>query len=374
MAISLFTSILLFLLQVCFSDDEKKVVKSSYWFFDSAYPLSNIGSTFYTHLLCAQAFVDPNTFQLNISNSKTAQPSYDLSIARGIADDSALSSMASNASTRKTFIDSSITIGRSYNFHGLDLDWEFPSTTTDMTNLGLLFKEWREAVEKESKNSNKPQLLLTAAVYYSSVFCSLSYPAEATENNLDWINVMAFDFGAPTWKPNLTEAPAALYNQFSEVSGDSGISSWIQAGFLARKIVFGLPYYGYAWKLKDANNHGFLAPANGPDITVDGALEFRVVTKKLVQFIAQNITITAFNSMLVSDYCYNGTTWIGYDDVQSIYTKVTYAKGKGSLGYFSWQIDLDYNWTLSKLNRLKLMNLSFSNIFVLVSRFLNSLL
>ena len=94
----------------------------------------------------------------------------------------------------------------------------------------------------------------------------------------------------------------------------------------------------------------------------------------MVQFIAQNITITAFNSMLVSDYCYNGTTWIGYDDVQSIYTKVTYAKGKGSLGYFSWQIDLDYNWTLSKLNRLKLMNLSFSNIFVLVSRFLNSLL
>ena len=85
-----------------------------------------------------------------------------------------------------------------------------------MTNLGLLFKEWREAVEKVSKNFNKPQLLLTAAVYYSSVFRSLSYPAEAMENNLDWINVMAFDFGAPTWKPNLTEAPAALYNPFSE--------------------------------------------------------------------------------------------------------------------------------------------------------------
>ena len=109
---------------------EKKVVKSSYWFFDSAYPLSDIDSTFYTHLLCAQAFVDPNTFQLNISKSKTAQfsvftqtlqqknPSLKtlLPIAGGIADDSALSSMASNASTRNTFIDSSITIGRPYNF------------------------------------------------------------------------------------------------------------------------------------------------------------------------------------------------------------------------------------------------------------------
>ena len=71
--------------------------------------------------------------------------------------------LAINASTRNTFIDSLITIGRPYNF-----PWP------------------------------------------------LSYPADAMENNLDWINVMAFDFGAPTWKPNLTEAPAALYNPFSE--------------------------------------------------------------------------------------------------------------------------------------------------------------
>ncbi|KAK4595338.1 hypothetical protein RGQ29_013690 [Quercus rubra] len=312
---------------------EKKVVKSSYWFFDSAYPLSDIDSTFYTHLLCAQAFVDPNTFQLNISKSKTAQfsvftqtlqqknPSLKtlLSIAGGIADDSALSSMASNASL--------------ITFHGLDLDWEFSSTTTDMTKLGLLFKEWREAVEKESKNFNKPQLLLTAAVYYSSVFRSLSYPAEAMENNLDWINVMAFDFGAPTWKPNLTEAPAALYNPFSEVSGDSGISSWIRAGFLARKIVFGLPYYGYAWKLKDANNHGFLALANGADITADGALGYTHIRNRII---GQGGAITAFNYTFASDYCYNGTTW------------VLYAKGKGLLGYFAWRVGLDDNWTLSK--------------------------
>ena len=168
--------------------------------------------------------------------------------------------LAINASTRNTFIDSLITIGRPYNF-----PWP------------------------------------------------LSYPADAMENNLDWINVMAFDFGAPTWKPNLTEAPAALYNPFSEVSGDSGISSWIRAGFLARKIVFGLPYYGYAWKLKDANNHGFLALANGADITADGALGY---THIRIRIIGQGGAITAFNYTFASDYCYNGTTWVGYDDVK----------------------------------------------------------
>nr|POE57779.1 putative endochitinase [Quercus suber] len=209
--------------------------------------------------------------------------------------------MASNASTRKSFIDSSITIGRPYNFHDLDLDWEFSSTTTDMTNLGLLFKEWREAVEKESKNSNKPQLLLTAAVYYSSVFRSLSYPAEAMENNLDWIDVMAFDFGAPTWKPNLTEAPAALYNPFT--------------------------------------------PANGADITADGALGYTHIRNRII---GQGGAITAFNCTFAPNHCYNGTTWVGYDDVKSILAKVLYAKGKGLLGYFAWRVGFDDNWTLCK--------------------------
>ncbi|KAK7843950.1 class v chitinase [Quercus suber] len=165
------------------------------------------------------------------------------------------------------------------------------------------------------------------------------------ENNLDWITVMAFDIGAPTWKPNLTEAPAALYNPFSEVSGDSEISSWIRAGFPARKIVFGLPYYGYAWKLKDANNHGFLAPANGADITADGALGYTHIRNRII---GQGGAITAFNYTFASDYCYNGTTWVGYDDVKSILAKILYAKGKGLLGYFTWRVGLDDNWTLSK--------------------------
>ncbi|KAL0013571.1 hypothetical protein SO802_000640 [Lithocarpus litseifolius] len=156
---------------------------------------------------------------------------------------------------------------------------------------------------------------------------------------------MAFDFGAPTWKPNMTKAPAALYNPFSEVSGDSGINSWIQAGFPASKIVFGLPCYGYAWKLKDANNHGFLAPTNGPNMTADGALGYRHIWNRIID---QGSAITAFNYTFASDYCYNGTTWVGYDDVKSILAKVLYANSKGLLSYFALRVGLDDNWSLSK--------------------------
>jgi chitinase len=33
-------------------------------------------------------------------------------------------------------------VARSNNFHGLDLDWEYPSTKEEMTNFGSLLNEW----------------------------------------------------------------------------------------------------------------------------------------------------------------------------------------------------------------------------------------
>ncbi|VVB12373.1 unnamed protein product [Arabis nemorensis] len=52
--------------------------------------------------------------------------------------------------------------------------------------------------------------------------------------------------------------------------------------------------------------------------------------------------------MVVGDYCFAGTTWIGYDSEQSIKTKAKYAKQKGLLGYFSWHVGGDDNSELSR--------------------------
>ena len=84
-----------------------------------------------------------------------------LSIGGGGGDVIAQSfaSMASQASTRKSFIDSSILLARSYNFYGLDLDWEYPSTATEFTSLGLLLDKWRPAVASEATSSGNTPLL-----------------------------------------------------------------------------------------------------------------------------------------------------------------------------------------------------------------------
>ncbi|CAB4319158.1 unnamed protein product [Prunus armeniaca] len=103
--------------------------------------------------------------------------------------------------------------------------------------------------------------------------------------------------------------------KISIATGDFVITDWLQA----------------AWNLTDPNQHGIFAPASGMAVPPDGSAGYNLIKA----YIAENGAPTVFNSTLVMDYSYTGKTWIGYDDRQSITTKVLYAKRKGLLGSMS---------------------------------------
>ncbi|KAH6817392.1 Glycosyl hydrolase family protein with chitinase insertion domain-containing protein [Perilla frutescens var. frutescens] len=343
------------LLQLLQFSAAQAAVNGGYWFPESGFAASNIDSSLFTHLFCAFADLDPSTNQVTVSSSNTAafsqftatvqskNPSVKtlLSIGGGNATrTAAFSSMATQPSSRKSFIDSSINLARRYGFSGLDLDWEYPRTSSDMTNLGSLLSEWRRAIAADGQSSGKAALLLTAAFYFSPNLNGVNYPVQSINTNMDWVNVMAYDFYDPSWY-RFTNSHSMLYDPSSQVSGSSGIGAWIQAGVSANKLVLGMPFYGYVWQLANANNHGLLAPAIVPG---GGAMGYN----QIKNFISQNNAAVVYNATIVTNYCYSGTTWIGYDDTQSIAAKVSFAKQRGLLGYFAWHVGVDSNWALSR--------------------------
>ncbi|KAF7153358.1 hypothetical protein RHSIM_Rhsim01G0042200 [Rhododendron simsii] len=302
-------SLLLFLPSLTSSSEAQTWIKAGYWYSGSQFPVPDIDSTLFTHLTFAFAYINTSTYELLIATSdepymftftdivRQKNPSITtlLSIWTGDSNFSTFFSMATKPSHRTSLIESSIQRARLYGFHGLELCCVKPDTnTTKMENMGILFDDWRTAVDRESKNSTRSPLLLTLASHYLPSKNSTSYPMESIRRNFDWVHIVAYYYHLPTME-NFTGAHSALYDPSSNVSTDYGIKEWISRGLPAEKMVLGLEYHGYAWMLAD---------------------------------------LTANE--------------IGSSATEAIRTKVSYAREKGLLGYKVWHVANDDNWVLSK--------------------------
>ncbi|KAL9330836.1 hypothetical protein ACSQ67_000446 [Phaseolus vulgaris] len=336
-------------------------VRAAYWPSGDDLSPSSIDTKYFTHIYYAFIQQDPQLFHLSVTEfEKKWIPQFInglrhryppvktlLSIGGGGSNSTAFSLMATTKHTRQVFINSTIHVARQYGFDGLDLDWEFPENEVDMSNLGVLFHEWRQAITLEAHSCRKPPLLLTAAVYYASTIKLIgngprTYPIQAIRDYLDWASPMCFDYHG-AWD-KFTGFNAALYDPNSNISTKYGIGSWVEAGIPAHKLVMGFPLYGRTWRLKDPNVDGVGAEAVGAATDTDGTLDY----DEILVFNKENGATVVYDDVAVSFYSYAGTTWIGYDDGPSITKKVHFARASGLKGYFFWALGKDKDWTISR--------------------------
>ncbi|KAI8570450.1 hypothetical protein RHMOL_Rhmol01G0034900 [Rhododendron molle] len=350
-----------------------RVVKAGFWAEGAAgsLPPSAIDTKFFTHLYYANVVPDSNTFKLDVSDpSPTAtnlknftvtirdkNPQVKTLLTIGawsmdgkIAD--VFARMAVSKGSRKDFIQSCIEVARRYDFHGIDLDWEFPRNPKDMRNLGNLFKEWRARVNKEARETGQPKLLLTAAVASTAAIdyfpdgVTRSFPVKSINKNLDWVNVMCYDYYG-NFTPKETGAHAALFNpRRISSSTSSAIKSWIDAGLRPSKFIMGLPLFGRTWTLQNPRLNGIGAAAEKVGLSPgdDGKMSYSEVEK----FNREKNATVVYDPETVSTYSYAGTSWIGYDDTRSTTAKIRHAQDNKIGGYFIWNVTGDQDLKISK--------------------------
>nr|XP_004659053.2 chitinase-3-like protein 2 [Jaculus jaculus] len=252
--------------------------------------------------------------------------------------------MVDSPTSRLEFINSAIQFLRTHNFDGLDISWIYPDRK-DNAQFSVLIHEIAEAFQKDSVDSTKARLLLTASVSSGRHMIDNSYQIKKLAEDVDFINLMSYDFHGPWVKPLVTGHSSPLSKgqldrgSFAYNNAEYAVGYWIYKGMPAEKVIMGIPTYGRSYTLASADT-SVGAPASGPGVpgpitNSSGVMAYY----EICQFL-QGASITRLLDQQVP-YAVKGNQWVGYEDVESIETKVQFLKNANLGGASIWSVDLD---------------------------------
>jgi chitinase len=271
------------------------------------------------------------------------------------------SDVAAELAARTAFAKSTVDFIRKYGFDGVDLDWEYPVggglagnsvRPEDQHNYTLLLQATRAELDAAGQADGK-QYLLTIAAGASGSFINHTEPA-AIAQNVDWINLMTYDFhggyepfsghNAPLYyDPNDTISVDPVTNNV-----DGAVTLYLNAGVNPNKMILGVPFYGKGWDGCTNVNNGQYQSCSGPSRVgtwEGGTFDFSDLQAKYINL---NGYTRYFNNTTKTPYLFNASrqTFISYDDDISMKYKMDYLKSKGLAGGMFWELSADRNKTL----------------------------
>lgn len=179
-------------------------------------------------------------------------------------DQSLFATASSTPESRTTFANSVVRFLTTYDFDGVDLDWEYPvtrqGTTDDYANYPLLVEAVRDALDAETSSSGKVYLI-TLAIPVSPDKLDAGYDLDALSVLVDWFHLMSYD----------------VHGSWDEVAGSNTDMEYISyavenhilsRGVAGEKLVFGMASYGRSMRLTNPDTCVTAGcPIDGPGVT-----------------------------------------------------------------------------------------------------------
>lgn len=258
------------------------------------------------------------------------------------------SQAARTAESRELFAKTGAAVAAEYGLDGIDIDWEYPgmsvagieSDDDDFENFPLMLKALREEL-------GEGRLLTIAAG--GDAYSVRNINVEETAKYLDYVQLMTYDLqgGFQT----VTGHHSALYlgrrNLFDSCV-DKVAKVWLQAGVPSEKLIAGIPFYSRKWEgvnpVKGAET-GLGLPAGsvggyGPSYS-----------ELLEEYVGKKGFVRYWDDVAKAPYLYDGSTFITYEDKESMAAKVDYVKANNLGGVMYWEYQCDSTQTLTEFLR-----------------------
>ncbi|CAO2599608.1 Oviduct-specific glycoprotein [Lemmus lemmus] len=295
-----------------------------------------------THLIFAFASMSSNHIVANsLQDEKVLYPELNKLKER-------FTSMLSTIASREEFIDSVISFLRTYGFDGLDLFFLYPglrgSPVNDRWNFLLLIEELQFAFEKEALLTQRPRLLLSAAVSGVPYIIQRSYDVRFLGRRLDFISVLSYDLHGSWEKFTGHNSPLFSLPEDSKSSVREDLAYamnyWRNLGAPADKLLMGFPTYGRTFHLLSASKNGLKAASTGPASPGKYTKQAGFLAYYEVCSFIQSAEKHWIDYQYVP-YAYQGKEWVGYDDATSFSYKAMFVKKEHFGGAMVWTLDMD---------------------------------
>lgn len=296
---------------------------------------------------------DPQNFAA-LRQLKKQKPELKTLIAVGGWDWSErFSDAALTEESRKTFAESCVAFMIEHGFDGVDLDWEYPvqggasdnvRRPEDRENFTLLMKTLRQKLDERSAADGKPYLLTFAGGCYTTYIKNTQL--DELGEIVDFANLMTYDmhgtwdvrtdFNAPLYPPDRSALEQLNW------SVDKTVNLWLNAGMPAEKIVLGIPFYGMKYtNVTSSDQNGWYQTYSG-----GWAISYKDIAEK---YLTNPTYKRYFHPQAKVPWLFDGSTFISYDDPESIGWKANYIRDRGLGGAMFWQITQDNGTLLNAL-------------------------
>ena len=215
-------------------------------------------------------------------------------------------------------------------FDGFDVDWESPERE-DAANFRALLEEFRKQMAVFEAAEHRRLLLSVAVGQAPGMLPGTDFAVVG--RLVDEVGVMNYDYAGP-WSPT-TGFVAPLFTDprgpGAEYSIEHSIASYKAAGVPEKKLLMGLPFYGYSWTEVPDENNGLAQEGRGHDADrpyhyirgLDASFE------------------TFRDKRTKAPWRFDGDTFWTFEDPVSVRYKVSYASRQNLGGVMIWELSGD---------------------------------